>query len=84
MLHERRKTFRHCFIAAVLLLICLQRLDNNEIQVYTGVTAIPLFLVEGSKARCYDIEAIQDTIIKIYYKAPRMYEMCPVLVDLVW
>ena len=75
MLQRRRRTSNFCYAAATFLLICLHRLhNNNDTRIYMGVTAVPLFLVESSKASCYDIDAIQDTIIKIYYKAPRMYE----------
>lgn len=75
MWHERRRScsFYYNNVAVVLLLLCLQRLDRNDKQflpLFIGVTAIPLFLVESGKATCYDIDAIQDTIIKIEYKAP--------------
>ena len=79
MLQGRRRTFNFAYAATVFLLIYRQRHDISEsrLQLFLKVTAIPLFLVESSKASCYDIDAIQDTIIKINYKAPRMYEYVP-------
>ena len=77
---------RHYYsAAAVLLLLCLQqRFDNQNQQVvglFVGVTAIPLILVESSKASCYDIDATRDTVIKIYYNAPRTCDKFFVMID---
>ena len=76
MLQGRRRIFNFGYAATVFLLIYRQRHDisDSRLQLFLKVTAIPLFLVESSKASCYDIDAFQDTIIKIHYKAPRMYE----------
>ena len=83
MWHERRRAYSYYYhVAAIFLLLnCLQRFDNSNNcddqrrflpQLFTiqEVAAIPLFLVESGKASCYDIDAIRDTIIKIYYKVP--------------
>jgi hypothetical protein len=77
MLHGRRRIFTFGYAAAVYLLIYLQLDETNvtRLHLFMGVTAIPLFLVESSKASCYDIDAIQDTVVKINYKAPRMYSL---------
>ena len=82
MWHERRRAYSYYYhVAAIFLLLnCLQRFDNSnnddqqrflpQLFNIQEVTAIPLFLVESGKASCYDIDAIRDTIIKIYYKVP--------------
>ena len=76
MLLQQRRTSVLRYGALIFLFVGMQRHathDSRWPHFFKGVTAIPLFLVESNKASCYDIDAIQDTIIKIYYKAPRMY-----------
>jgi hypothetical protein len=86
MLHGRRRTCHFGCGAVLFLIMCLQRHETLDswTQQSVGcvmVTAIPMFLVESKKASCYEIDAIQDTIIKIYYKAPRKYyEVCHQLI----